>query len=140
LQTNELSGADALRIARVFPRKTKASPDDGLAFFHLPPKNLPPIDAVHISVAFSYDLPKADSLAECWAKTGFPVKMGGPAFNEPGGDFVSGRYLKKGYVITSRGCDNACWFCEVPKREGGLRELTITDGHIVLDDNLLACS
>ncbi len=129
-----------LKIARVFPRKTKASPDDGLAFFHPPPKDLPPIDEVHISVAFSYDIPKAEALAEAWAKTGLPVRMGGPAFNEPGGDFVPGRYLKKGYVITSRGCNNHCWFCSVPKREGGLRELPITEGWNVLDDNLLACS
>ena len=67
--------------------------------------------------------------------------MGGPAFNMPGGDFVPGMYLKKGYVITSRGCPNRCWFCSVPRREGGrLRELPITEGNIVLDDNLLACS
>ncbi len=65
----------------------------------------------------------------------------GPAFNEPGGDFVPGMYMKKGYVITSRGCPNRCWFCAVPKREGGqLRELPVTDGWIVTDDNLLACS
>lgn len=49
-------------------------------------------------------------------------------------------YLKKGYVITSRGCPNRCWFCSVPKREGDLRELPITEGNNVLDDNLLACS
>lgn len=50
-------------------------------------------------------------------------------------------YMKKGYVITSRGCPNRCWFCAVPKREGGqLRELPVRDGWIVQDDNLLACS
>jgi hypothetical protein len=50
-------------------------------------------------------------------------------------------YLKPGYVITSRGCPNRCWFCSVPKREGGeIRELPITEGWNVLDDNLLACS
>ena len=50
-------------------------------------------------------------------------------------------YLKKGYVITSRGCPNRCWFCNVWKREGeAIRELPITDGWNVLDDNLLACS
>ena len=62
---------------------------------------------------------------------GVPVHMGGPAFNMPGGDFVPGMYLKKGYVITSRGCPNRCWFCSVPRREGGrLRELPITEGNI----------
>ena len=66
--------------------------------------------------------------------------MGGPAFNIPGGNFTLGLYLKKGYVITSRGCNNACWFCQVPDREGGLRELPITEGHNILDDNFLGCS
>ena len=54
---------------------------------------------------------------------------------------MSGLYLKQGYVITSRGCPNRCWFCSVPAREGGkLRELPIATGHNILDDNLLACS
>ena len=39
-----------------------------------------------------------------------------------GGDFVPGRYLAPGYVITSRGCPNRCWFCSVWRREGALRE------------------
>jgi hypothetical protein len=57
-----------------------------------------------------------------------------------GGDFVPGMYVKPGYVITSRGCPNHCWFCSVWRREGGIRELPITEGNNVLDDNLLACS
>jgi hypothetical protein len=79
-------------------------------------------------------------LAEAWTATGLPVSIGGPAYDQPGGEFVPGRYLKPGYTITSRGCPNHCWFCAVPKREGGLRELPIADGWIVQDDNLLACS
>lgn len=66
--------------------------------------------------------------------------MGGPAFNQKGEAFVPGLYVKKGMTITSRGCPNHCWFCAVPKREGGLTELPIHDGWNVLDDNLLACS
>ena len=128
-------------IARVFPRRTKATPDDDLAFTGPPPKVVPDVDVVHISVTFSYDLPKAEQLAEKWEQTGLPVSLGGPALNEPGGDFVPGRYLKPGYIISSRGCPNRCWFCSVPEREGYLlRELPITDGWNVLDDNLLACS
>jgi hypothetical protein len=69
------------------------------------------------------------------------VRIGGPATGEKGGAFVPGMYLKKGYVITSRGCPNQCWFCSAWKREGQeIRELEITDGWNVLDDNLLACS
>ena len=115
-------------------------PDDALAFTAPPPKDLTDIGEVHVSVAFTYDMAKAEQLAEAWRHTGVPVKLGGPAFNMPGGDFVPGLYLKQGYVITSRGCPNNCWFCSVPKREGGLRELPVTEGHNVLDDNLLACS
>lgn len=101
---------------------------------------LPPIDEVHVSVAFTYDLPKAEELAEQWEDVA-PVRIGGPALDEPGGEFVPGRYLKKGYVITSRGCPNRCWFCRVPIREGGvIRELEIKEGNNILDDNLLACS
>jgi hypothetical protein len=112
-----------------------------LAFTAPPPKELPDIDEVHVSVAFTYDMQKAEQLAEKWSKTGLPVKLGGPAFTVPGADFVPGMYIRKGYVITSRGCPNRCYFCAVPKREGdALRELPITEGHNILDDNLLACS
>lgn len=130
-----------MKIARVFPRRTKATPDDELAFTTTPPKQLPEIDEVHVSVAFSYDMEKAEQLAEAWRRLGVPVKIGGPAFNEPGGDFVPGLYLKHGYVITSRGCPNRCPFCSVPAREGyAIRELPITEGWNVLDDNILASS
>lgn len=132
-----------MKIARVFPRRTAATPDDSLAFVNCPPPMLilPEIDEVHISMAFTWDIPKAERLAKEWEVVGVPVKIGGPALNEPGGDFTPGMYMKKGYVITSRGCPNRCWFCSVPAREGfKLRELPITEGHIVQDDNLLACS
>ena len=129
-----------MRIIRVFPRRTNATPDDELVFTTPPPKVLPDADEVHVSTAFTYDLDTAYKLAESWMKTGLPIKMGGPAFNIPGGNFTPGMYLRRGYIITSRGCNNQCWFCSVPKREGNLRELPITGGHIVLDDNLLACS
>jgi len=131
------------RIARVFPRRTAATPDDDLAFINTAPPRLllPEIDEVHISVAFTYDRIRAEELAKDWEVVGVPVKVGGPAYNEPGGKFVPGRYLKYGYIITSRGCPNRCWFCSVPEREGyKLRELKIKDGWNILDDNLLACS
>ena len=162
-------------IIRVFPRRTKATPDDALAFVGSPTKEfLSSLDRggsdsddgvgghnehdnncngsrgnltqiinrreVHVSVTFTYDIPKAEKIAQDWHKAGFAVKLGGAAFNNAGGDFVPGLYLKHGYVITSRGCDKSCWHCSVPQREGGLRELPITDGWNVLDDNLLACS
>lgn len=69
-----------------------------------------------------------------------PVKIGGPAYNETEGEFVPGRYVKHGYVITSRGCVNRCWFCSVWKRNPELVELPVTEGWNILDDNLLATS
>jgi hypothetical protein len=128
-----------MKIIRVFPRKTKATPVDDLARIGKGPDLFDEADQVHISVAFTWDLPLAEKLAREWSHVA-PVKIGGPATSERGGDFVPGMYLKPGYVITSRGCPNHCWFCSVPKREGDIRELPITEGWNVLDDNLLACS
>lgn len=135
-----------MKIARVFPRRTAATPDDELSFTDGPTLFLPEIDEVHISVAFTYDMKRAEWLALQWESVGVPVKMGGPAFDAPGGEFIPGRYIKQGYTITSRGCPNRCVYadgqkCMVPKREGyKLRELPIKEGWNVLDDNLLACS
>lgn len=128
-----------MRIARVFPRKTKASPTDDMAFFGPPPMWGVECDEVHISVAFTWDIPKAEQLEKEWRAIA-PVKIGGPALGKPSGDFEPGMYLKHGYTITSRGCPNRCWFCSVWKREPKLVELPIKSGWNVLDDNLLACS
>lgn len=127
------------KIIRVFPRKTNATPDDDLVFFGPPPENIE-ADEVYISLTFSYDKDKACDLYEQWRNIAPIVKVGGPAMGDPGGNFIPGLYLKKGYVITSRGCPNNCWFCDVHKREGGIRELPITEGHNLLDSNILACS
>ena len=126
-------------IARVFPRRTKASPTDPLAFFGPPGFFVPKVDEVHISVTFTWDIPRARRLEKDWQKIA-PVKIGGPAFGKPSGKFEAGKYIKPGYTITSRGCPNHCWFCEVWKREPKLIELPIVDGWNLLDDNLLACS
>jgi hypothetical protein len=128
-------------IARIFPRKTTATPDDALAFFDAPNPDLDysHISEIHVSVTFSYDLDKASKLAESWEHIA-PVKIGGPALGDRGDVFVPGRYLKPGYVISSRGCPNNCWFCDVHTREGDIRELPITQGYNLLDSNILACS
>jgi len=128
-----------MKIARIFPRKTAASPDDELAFFGPPPEGFQ-ADEVHISLAFSYDKDIACDLYEQWRNVAPVCKVGGPAMDDPGGDFTPGMYVKKGYVVTSRGCPNNCWFCSVPKREGNIRELPITEGWNLLDSNILACS
>ena len=130
-----------MNLARVFPRKTKQSPTDPKAFFGMPDiKTTPYFDAVDISVAFTYDKPKAEALAERWRHHTASVRLGGPAYGLPGGEFEPGKYLKKGITVTSRGCANKCWFCSVHKREPRLKELEIKPGHIIQDDNFLGCS
>ena len=90
------------RIIRVFPARTHATPDDDLVRINAIPSLFDEADEVHISVAFTWHLKWAEWAAKQWACVA-PVKVGGPALNEPGGDFIPGMYLKKGYVITSRG-------------------------------------
>ena len=128
-----------MKLIRVFPRRTNATPTDELAYIG-GPTLFSEADAVHISISFSWDLPEAERLEKEWRSIA-PVSIGGPATGQRGEEFTPGLYLKKGYVITSRGCPNRCWFCSVWRREGEvIRELPITDGWNVLDDNLLACS
>ena len=110
----------SMTIARVFPRRTNATPDDPLAFVGMPDLLTPEwFDEVHISVAFTYDVPFAYQLAEIWGKRTYNLRMGGPGLygkadkkiagiDTIGGEFTPGMYLKKGYVITSRGCPNSC--------------------------------
>ena len=129
-----------MKIARVFPRKTNATPTDDLAFYGPPGLFVPEVDEVHISVTFTYDLDYARELQWQWGAVHDNVKLGGPATGQRGEQFEPGMYIKPGYVITSRGCPNNCWFCSVPKRDGNIRELEIKEGYNLLDDNLLACS
>ena len=128
------------KIIRVFPRRTKATPDDEGVRIGVGPGLFDEADEIHISVVFTWDLPLAERLAKEW-KFLAPVKIGGPACGTRGEAFKTGMYVKNGYTITSRGCPNKCWFCSVWKREGvGIRELPIQNGWNILDDNLLACS
>jgi len=128
-----------VKVIRAFPRRTAATPDDPLAYIGYPDL-FAEADKVMISVTFTWDIPEAEKMVKAWS-TIAPVEIGGAAYNEPGGEFIPGLFLKQGYVITSRGCNNRCWFCNVPKREGyTLRELEIKDGWNIVDDNLLACS
>jgi hypothetical protein len=130
-------------IIRVFPTRTSMTPVDDYAFYGNPPfpSMIPEHDEVHISVVFTWDIAKAEKLQRNWqAATDKPVIIGGPAFGDRGNGFIGGMYLKKGITITSRGCPNHCSFCHVPKREGNIRELPVVEGHIIQDNNFLACS
>ena len=134
-------------IARVFPRKTKASPIDPLAFFGAPTiENIADcikanVTQVHISVTFTWDIETAEELYYAWQVLGVPVEVGGPAFDDRMGDFTPGMYLRDGYIFTSRGCTKECWFCSVPRcAHGQIKELPIVDGWNILDDNILGTS
>ena len=131
-----------MRILRVFPRRTKATPDDQLAYTGPPDlfAGSLDVDEIHVSVAFTHDKPRAEWLAEAWEKSGIArVKIGGVAYGDRGDEFVPGRYIKRGFTFTSRGCPRRCWFCSVWKRDPEVRLLPIQPGWNILDDNLLAC-
>lgn len=129
--------SDTKRLIRVFPRRTKATPDDELAFTG-PPTLFAKADEVHVSVAFTADKPHAEWLAEQWKHVA-PTQVGGVAYGNTSLEFIPGRYIKPGYTITSRGCPRRCWFCGVWKKWPEANPLPIYDGWNVLDDNLLAC-
>ncbi len=131
-----------MKIARVFPRRTNATPVDELVYIGDPPIILPEVDEVHISCTFTWDIKESRRIYKAWVDTDHFAKfsIGGPAFGSQYEDFTPGMYLKKGYVITSRGCNNNCWYCDVNKREGPLKEIPITEGWNLLDNNILQCS
>ena len=81
------------RIIRVFPARTHATPDDDLVRINAIPSLFDEADEVHISVAFTWHLKWAEWAAKQWACVA-PVKVGGPALNEPGGDFVPKERLR----------------------------------------------
>ena len=101
---------------------------------------LPPEQTVCVSVSFTWDMKEAERLALSWKQHYQHVWVGGPAYNSPGGDFTPGEFLKHGVVITSRGCVRKCPWCYVPLREGEIIEIPITEGWIIQDNNILACS
>lgn len=132
-------------MIRVFARKTKWCPTDELAFFGKPPLGKLPKLPVFVSCTFTWDIQWSFELYEAWAlhwrRSNCRVRLGGPAFNDPGDKFCSGKFLKTGVTITSRGCPKKCPWCLVPMREGSLRELVaVKPGNIISDNNLLACS
>ena len=96
---------------------------------------------MHISVIFTWDRNKAERLRAAWQQYYPVVKVGGPAYDTPCNGFVPGLYIREGITFTSRGCNNHCPWCEVPKREGKIKALPIIHhGNIIQDNNLLQCS
>ena len=132
-----------MRIIRVFPRRTSYTPADDYVFIGYPPGLfIPQHDEIHISCTFTWDRALCEELKYQWeAVTTKPVRIGGPAYGSRADDFVQGLYLKPNIIFTSRGCNNACSWCIVPKLEGSLKMLDdIPIGNIIQDNNFLQCS
>ena len=135
------------KILRVFPKKTSYTPTDPLAYCANGVKQVPMLglfpefDEIHISCIFTWDKAFCEDLAyQFRGATDKPVRLGGPAFKSPTVGFEQGLYIKPNIIFTSRGCNNNCPWCIVPRIEGKLVELPIVTGNIIQDNNFLQTS
>lgn len=135
-----------MKILRVYPKKTSYTPVDPLVYYprivQSPMWGLfPEFDEIHISCSFTWDKKFCEDLAYQFRSTqDKPVKLGGPGFGSEVTDFIQGLYLKPNIVFTSRGCNNNCPWCIVPKIEGELKEIPICQGNVIQDNNFLQTS
>jgi hypothetical protein len=109
---------------------------------------------LHISVPFTWDLPKVRACVETPSFLHDRVRVGGPAVDLMPGFFDGLDHVEAGGRIdgvlqrvnpeatrTTYGCTNACKFCAVPKIEGKFVELADwPDRPMLCDNNLLASS
>lgn len=132
------------RILRVFPKQNSYTPTDNMVMFGLPPTKIliPEHDEVHISCVFSWDKQHCRDLQYQWqGVTDKPVLLGGVAFGSSVIGFKQGMYIKSNIIFTTRGCNNNCPWCIVPKLEGRLKELDpICTGNIIQDNNFTQAS
>lgn len=128
------------KVIRVFPERNKWTPADDWVFIGDPPLFRPGNEntPVMVSCTFTWWRRRAEEIASSWRMYYRNVRVGGPAYDDPGGEFTPGMFLKEGCTITSRGCPKKCGWCKVPFSEGALRTLAIKPGWIVQDNNLLA--
>jgi hypothetical protein len=70
------------RLIRVFPRRTRTTPDDALAYFG-PPDRFASADEIHVDCTFAWHKPAAEKLAEPWRAVA-QVKIGGVAYGDRG--------------------------------------------------------
>lgn len=131
------------RIIRVFPHRNSYTPNDDMVRIGPPDfLPLPDHDEVHISCTFTWDRELCEYIKSQYEiKTDKPVKIGGVAYESKCEGFTPGMYIKKGVIFTSRGCNNNCPWCCVPRIEGRLQEIEdIPEGNIIQDNNFLQCS
>ncbi len=133
-----------INYIRVFLRKTDYTPRDKFAIIGKPTEKI--LDTfskeipVAISVVYTWDVQEGLELFKEWKKYFKNVKIGGCGFKQPSKGFISGEFIRKGVVYTSRGCNRHCAYC-YNRYEGKLREYsTIEKGWSVWDANLLQCS
>lgn len=132
-----------MKILRVFPHRNSYTPTDDMVRIGFPDMlPLPEHDEVHISCTFTWDKELCEEMKLTWQmKTDKPVKLGGVAYGSPCEGFTKGLYVKEGVTFTSRGCNNSCPWCCVPRIEGKLVELEdFPEGNIIQDNNFLQCS
>ena len=130
-------------IIRVFPERNSYTPEDEYTFYGNPPLDIfiPEHKEIHVSCTFTWDKKRCEDLAYQWeGRTNKPVKLGGVAYQSESKDFVQGMYMKSNIIFTTRGCNNNCPWCIVPKFEGSLKELPILQGNIIQDNNFLQAS
>ena len=131
------------RIIRVFPRRNNFTPVDDMVRIGYPDMlPLPEHDEVHISCVFTWDKALCEDMKLSWEmKTDKPVLIGGPAYESPCEGFQPGMYIKNGVTFTTRGCNNNCPWCCVPRIEGKLAEIEdFAPGNIIQDNNFLQAS
>ena len=128
-----------MKIIRVFPRRTSYTPEDDMVFVGDPQLERPDANEVHVSCTFTWDKQGAERLKLAWEQYYPLVKVGGPAYEDPGNNFTPGMYVKRGVIVTSRGCNHQCPWCLAWRREGLITLLPIQEGWILQDNNILQC-
>ena len=84
-----------MKVLRIFPRKTNATPDDENVIINRMPNLFDVADQINISVAFTWDIPVADKLYRAWDHVA-PTMIGGPALGKIGG--IGGEF-EPGYIF-----------------------------------------
>jgi hypothetical protein len=104
----------------------------------------------YLSVAFTWKLPEARDRATWYQSLGYAVIAGGPALYAKFPGYLDGvatvrpafpdaiRHQNPAATMASRGCDETCYFCDVPKVEGAFTYYPDFPVRPILCDNNLS--
>jgi hypothetical protein len=104
----------------------------------------------YLSVVFTWKLPETRSRAIWYRSLGYEVIAGGPALYEKFPGYLAGlatvkpkwpdaiRHQNPAATMATRGCDETCFFCDVPKIEGPFTYFPEFPVRPVLCDNNLS--